>query len=335
MIEVKNLKKSFENEKEEFHAVNGVSFSVEKGEIFGIIGLSGAGKSTLVRCINRLEEPNEGEVLIDGVDILKLSKEELLKERKEIGMIFQSFNLFMQKTVAENISFPLEISKVPKTEIEKRVDELLEFIDLKEKKYSYPAELSGGQKQRVAIARAIATNPKVLLSDEGTSALDPANTESILSLFKKIVTQYKMTIIMITHQMEVAKDICDRIAVMDSGKIIEENTTEELFRNPKNKITRSFIKNLQEDAIEEKLIAEKFKGSVYRLGYGESTYQAPILSRCMKNYDVELSIISGNVNTIGQSSVGHLNIEITGDEAEKEKAIDYLKENGVTVEEIK
>ena len=186
MIEVKNLVKEFKTEDGTFRAIDDLSFKVNRGEIYGVIGLSGAGKSTLVRCINRLEEPTSGEIIVDGKSIINLNEKELRAARKDIGMIFQYFNLFMQKTVAENIAYPLLISGVSKADIDKRVDELLNFIDLKDKKNSYPSELSGGQKQRVAIARAIATNPSVLLSDEGTSALDPANTESVLNLLKKI-----------------------------------------------------------------------------------------------------------------------------------------------------
>ncbi len=332
MIEVKNLVKAFRVDGKEFKALDDVSFKVDKGEIFGVIGLSGAGKSTLVRCINRLEEADSGEVIIDGVNISKLSPEDLRRERKDIGMIFQAFNLFMQKTVYDNIAYPLEIAKEKKDHIEKRVEELLKFIDLEEKRNAYPAELSGGQKQRVAIARAIATNPKILLSDEGTSALDPANTQAVLNLLKKIVKKYNTTIIMITHQMEVAKDICDNIAVMENGRIIEENTTKELFRNPQTKVTRSFIKNLKDEVEEEVINGEDFKGDVYRLSYANNNYDKPILSQCMKKFDVYVNILSGNINKLNATSVGYLTVEIQGSEAERKKALDFLIENQVSVE---
>lgn len=332
MIEVKNLVKVFRVDGKEFKALDDVSFKVDKGEIFGVIGLSGAGKSTLVRCINRLEEADSGEVIIDGVNISKLSPEDLRRERKDIGMIFQAFNLFMQKTVYDNIAYPLEIAKEKKDYIEKRVEELLKFIDLEEKRNAYPAELSGGQKQRVAIARAIATNPKILLSDEGTSALDPANTQAVLNLLKKIVKKYNTTIIMITHQMEVAKDICDNIAVMENGRIIEENTTKELFRNPQTKVTRSFIKNLKDEVEEEVINGEDFKGDVYRLSYANNNYDKPILSQCMKKFDVYVNILSGNINKLNATSVGYLTVEIQGSEAERKKALDFLIENQVSVE---
>ena len=244
MIEVLNLKKTFNTSEKEFNAVDDVSFKVNKGEIYGIIGLSGAGKSTLVRLLNRLEEPTSGKVIIDDVDITSLKQKELLEARKEISMIFQHFNLFNQKNVYENIAYPLKLQNIPKNEIEKRVNELLDFIGLRDRAKSYPSQLSGGQKQRVAIARALSTNPKVILSDESTSALDPQNTQQVLEILRKSVDKYKTTIIMITHQMEVAKDVCDRIAVMENGKIIEENSVEELFKNPKTDVTRNFIRKL-------------------------------------------------------------------------------------------
>ncbi|OLR65556.1 methionine ABC transporter ATP-binding protein [Peptoniphilus porci] len=332
MIEVRNLVKEFKTEEGTFRAIDDISFKVKRGEIFGVIGLSGAGKSTLVRCINRLEEPTRGDILVDGKSIINLSEKELRSARKDMGMIFQHFNLFMQKTVAENIAYPLEISSKDKGEIEKRVEELLNFIDLREKKNSYPSELSGGQKQRVAIARAIATNPSILLSDEGTSALDPANTESVLNLLKKIVKEFNMTIVMITHQMEVAKEICDRIAVMQNGKIIEENETKELFRNPKSSVTRSFIKNLEDEVEEGYVNSDDYKGDVLRLSYADDNYDKPILSKCVKKFDIDVSILSGNINKLNISSVGYLTVQILGKEEERVKAIEYLRENNVSVE---
>lgn len=329
MIEVKNLIKEFKLDGAEFKAVDNVSFSVERGQIYGIIGLSGAGKSTLVRCLNRLEEPTSGEIIVDGKNILDLSEKELLEERRQIGMIFQNFNLFMQKTVYQNIAYPLEISNVSKDKIDERVNELLKFIDLEEKKNAYPSELSGGQKQRVAIARSIATNPKILLSDEGTSALDPANTKVILELLKKVVATYKMTIVMITHQMEVAQDICDRIAVMDHGKIVEENETEQLFKNPKTALTRSFIQHLD---VAEKIVASEFKGTILRLVYDGENLAEPILSKCLKEYNVYFNIISANVNKLTDGAMGYLTIEITGEDQEVDKAIKYLKNSKVSVE---
>ena len=262
MIKVRNLVKDFKTENGDFRAIDGVSFEVDRGEVFGIIGLSGAGKSTLVRCLNRLEEPTSGTIDIDGICINDLDKKSLLETRRSIGMIFQNFNLFSQSTVYENIAYPLEIIGKGKREIENTVEEMLEFVDLKDKRDSYPSEISGGQKQRVAIARALATKPKILLSDESTSALDPANTEQILNLLKNSVERYNMTIVMITHQMEVAKNICDRIAVMEDGEIIETNTVENIFRAPKTDRTKSFIKSLP-DAVEDHIFnPEDFSGKL-------------------------------------------------------------------------
>ena len=332
MIEVKNLVKEFSTDNGTLRAIDDVSFKVNKAEVFGIIGLSGAGKSTLVRCINKLEEPTSGEIIIDDVPILELNNEELLKHRKDIGMIFQSFNLFMQKTVYDNIAYPLKIVDTPKDKIKDRVEELLKFIDLEDKKDNYPAQLSGGQQQRVAIARAIATNPKILLSDEGTSALDPANTKSILELLKKIVEKYHMTIIMITHQMEVAQDICDRIAVMENGKIIEENTTDELFKNPKHSMTRSFIKNLGSNNSETEVLAKDFDNPIYRLAYLDSNYKEAVLSQCIKKFDVDINLIAGNINRIKDKAVGYLIVEFIGNDTDK--AIEYLRSLNVSVEEV-
>lgn len=336
MIEVSHLVKEFTNEGKSFRAVDDVSFHVNKGEIYGIIGLSGAGKSTLVRCLNRLEEPTQGEITIDGVDILALNKKDLLNQRKDIGMIFQHFNLFLQKTVYDNIAYPLEIQKWPKEKIQERVHELLDFIDLKDKEKAYPSALSGGQKQRVAIARALATSPKILLSDEGTSALDPINTRMVVDTLKKTVRDLNTTIIMITHQMEVAKDICDRIAVMENGKIIEENTVENLFRAPKTKQTQNFISSLREtDVHEPALDLEKYQGRVLRLAYDDKTVGKPILSRCIKDFDVEINLISGNMNRVDVKDFGYMNVEVLGDPDQVKKALDFMKETGVYVEVLK
>lgn len=332
MIKVKNLVKEFKIENKVFKAVNDVSFSVKQGEIYGIIGLSGAGKSTLVRCLNRLEEPTSGTIKIDGKIITSLSEKELLEERKDIGMIFQSFNLFEQKTVYKNIAYPLELLKMPKDDIDKRVNELLEFVDLMDKKNAYPSEISGGQKQRVAIARAIATSPRLLLSDEGTSALDPANTKQVLELLKKVVRELGMTIVMITHQMEVAKDICDRIAVMENGKIIEENTVEELFRNPKNKRTLSFIENLKESDEDFLWNPEDFKGKLIRLTYDDNTSKEPVLSDIFKKFDSSINLIQGRINKVTDKSIGYMIVEVIGDYKELGEILDYLEEKNIKAE---
>ena len=336
MIEVSHLVKEFSNDGKVFRAVDDVSFQVQRGEIYGIIGLSGAGKSTLVRCLNRLEEPTSGKIFIDGVDMVALSKKELLNQRKDIGMIFQHFNLFLQKTVYDNIAYPLEIQKWPKEKIKARVEELLDFIDLKDKRGVYPSSLSGGQKQRVAIARALATSPKILLSDEGTSALDPINTRMVVETLKKTVKDLNTTIIMITHQMEVAKDICDRIAVMENGKIIEENTVEELFRAPKTKQTQNFISSLREsDDPDQSLDLTKYKGRVLRLSYDDHTVDQPILSRCIKDYQVDVNLLSGNMNRLDVKDFGYMIVEVLGPDQQVDQALAFMKEAGVYVEVLK
>ncbi len=333
MIKVKNLVKEFRNDTDVLRAIDDVSFEVNKGEVFGIIGLSGAGKSTLVRCLNRLEEPTSGTIEIDGVCINDLNKKSLLEARRSIGMIFQNFNLFNQSTVYENIAYPLEIIGMDKKEIEETVEEMLDFVDLKDKKNSYPSEISGGQKQRVAIARALATKPKILLSDESTSALDPANTEQILNLLKSSVERYNMTIIMITHQMEVAKSICDRIAVMEDGRIIETDTVENIFKSPKTERTKSFIKSLPDVLEDEVFDPEDFKGKLLRLSFDSSTAKRPIMNDLIKTSNCTVNLLSGNINRLRNGDVsGYLTIELDGSPEDIEAAIDALTRQNVVVE---
>ncbi len=334
MIKIKNLSKVFTSDKEKLIAVKDVSLNIKKGEIFGIIGLSGAGKSTLIRCLNRLEEPTEGRIFIDGVELTTLNKEELRKERKEIGMIFQHFNLLSQKTVFENIAFPLQLEKMEPDKINNRVNELLEYVDLKDKKDNYPSQLSGGQKQRVAIARAIANNPKILLSDEGTSALDPKTTRSILELLKKIRDELDITIVMITHQMEVVKEICDRVTIMENGEVVEENTVENLFREPKTKIAQTFINSLQGNIEEEIINPNDFKGKLIRLSFLGDSAKRPIVSKVIRNFNIDVNILSGNINKLQSSSVGHLILELIGEVEEINKALSFLENEDVHVEVI-
>lgn len=334
MITIQNLSKSFKNGENRIWAVKNVNLHVNKGEIFGIIGLSGAGKSTLIRCLNRLEEPTEGKIIIDGVDITSLDKNELRKSRKEIGMIFQHFNLLAQKTVYENIAFPLQLEKLNKDAIKERVNTLLEYVELSDKRDAYPSQLSGGQKQRVAIARALANNPKILLSDEGTSALDPQTTKSILDLLNKIRHEFGLTIVLITHQMEVVKDICDKVAIIENGEIIETNSALELFRNPKTKTAKAFISSLKANAEEEFIRPELFKGKIIRLSFLGDSAKEPIVSRMIKKFDIEVNILSGNINELMSTSVGHLILGLSGQNGEVEKAINYLKDQNVNVEVI-
>lgn len=335
MITIENLTKEFVSGKERFIAIDNVSLKVDKGEIFGIVGLSGAGKSTLVRCINRLEEPTKGRIFIEDRDITSMNEKELRKTRKNIGMIFQHFNLLHQKTVFENIALSLELADVDKSKIKSRVEELLSYVELSDKRDSYPSQLSGGQKQRVAIARAIANNPKILLSDEATSALDPHTTSTILNILKKIRNEFGITVIMITHQMEVVKEVCDRVAIMEDGKVIETNTVEELFKRPKTKTANKFINSIQTNIKEEIIDLENFQGKVIRLSYLGESARMPIVSEAVKKFDVDVNILSGNINKLQSNKVGHLILEITGDDKEVIKAIDYLKEHKVYVEVIK
>lgn len=243
IIRVGNISKTFRANNGQVEAVKKISFSIDKGDIFGIIGLSGAGKSTLVRCLNLLERPNEGNIYIEGKNLMELSSKELRKERQDIGMIFQHFNLLMQRNVLGNICFPLEIAGVSRKEAKKRALEILETVGLSEKAKAYPAQLSGGQKQRVAIARVLANNPKILLCDEATSALDPQTTKSILNLLKEINQKYGITIVVITHEMAVVREICSKVAVLDHGRLVEEGTVEEIFRAPKTDEAKKLILN--------------------------------------------------------------------------------------------
>lgn len=334
MIEIQNLSKKYISGKDNLVAVDNVSLRIEKGEIFGIIGLSGAGKSTLIRCINRLEEPTEGKIFIEEVDITSLDKESLRLMRKEIGMIFQHFNLLYQKNVYDNIAFPLQLEGWKKPEIDKRVNELLEYVELTDKKYSFPSQLSGGQKQRVAIARAIANNPKVLLSDEGTSALDPRTTKSILSLLNRIRNELGITIIMITHQMEVVKEVCDKVAIMENGQVVEVNTVENLFRDPKTKTAATFINTVSTDITEEIINTDEIKGTIIRLSYLGEGSKKPIVSKVIRNFNVDVNILSGNINKLHETNVGHLLLEFTGDDEEINKALSFLKDENVHVEVI-
>ncbi len=332
MIEIIDLSKTFEIGKDTIKAVDNVSLKINKGEIFGIIGLSGAGKSTLIRCLNRLEEPSGGKIIIDGIDITGLSQKNLRKERKDMGMIFQHFNLLAQKTVYENIAFPLKLEKMDSKEIEKRIDQLLEYVELEDKKYSYPAQLSGGQKQRVAIARALANNPKIILSDEGTSALDPQTTKSILQLLNRIRKELDVTIVMITHQMEVVKEICDKVAIMENGQVIENNTVENLFRDPKTKIAQTFINSMQTNIEEEIINPQDFKGKILRLSFLDDSAKKPIISRVIRNFNIDINILSGNINKLHLSSVGHLILEFIGNDEEINKALLFLENENIHVE---
>jgi len=351
-IKIKNLVKKYQlNNGKELLAVNNVNLDIEQGDIYGIMGLSGAGKSTLIRLLNRLEEPTSGEILVkqeivdqkdntvtgyEDKDILKFNMKMLREYRKKTGMIFQHFNLLNSRNVAENVAFPLEISKWKKKDIEKRVDELLEIVGLSDKKLNYPEQLSGGQKQRVAIARALANNPKILLSDEATSALDPRTTNSILELLKDINKKFGITIILITHQMEVIKKICNKTAIMSDGQIIEKGETKEIFLNPKTDLAKEFVGNISHEEFrteEEKKHREENNGKLrLRLKYNEDQVNESYITKIIRKYDVEVNILSGFIDKVGDVIVGNLLIEISASEEKSKDIIEWLKENKIDSE---
>ena len=330
MIEAKNLTKEYHVDGQRFKAVDNVSFEVDKGDIFAIIGLSGAGKSTLVRLLNRLEEPDEGNVFIDGVDIMSLREKELLEIRKRIAFIFQNFNLFNQYSVIENVMYPLTLTN-KKIDKKKAAQEVLDYVGLISKEKAYPKELSGGQRQRVAIARALVTRPEIILSDEATSALDPESTRIITDLYKRARDDFETTTIMITHQMEVAKDTSNKIAVMEKGRIIESNSTVELFRSPKSKLAQSFVKKAAPSNI---IDISSFEGVVKRLSYTKRTVNTPVLNDTIKKFDVNINLIEGNINNILDDQVGYMIVEFTGEDAEIFKALQFLKEHNVEISEV-
>ena len=351
-IKIKNLVKKYQlNDGKELLAVNNVNLDIEQGDIYGIMGLSGAGKSTLIRLLNRLEEPTSGEILVkqeivdqkdntvtgyEDKNILKFNMKMLREYRKKTGMIFQHFNLLNSRNVAENVAFPLEISKWKKKDIKKRVDELLEIVGLSDKKLNYPEQLSGGQKQRVAIARALANNPKILLSDEATSALDPRTTNSILELLKDINKKFGITIILITHQMEVIKKICNKTAIMSDGQIIEKGETKEIFLNPKTDLAKEFVGNISHEEFrteEEKKQREENNGKLrLRLKYNEDQVNESYITKIIRKYDVEVNILSGFIDKVGDVIVGNLLIEISASEEKSKDIIEWLKENKIDSE---
>ncbi|NLM42570.1 MAG: methionine ABC transporter ATP-binding protein [Clostridiales bacterium] len=334
MIKIEGLYKTFWGNEGDVEALKNINLRIEKGDIFGIMGLSGAGKSTLIRCINRLEEPTKGRIYIDGKDITKLDKNELRDMRRNIGMIFQHFNLLSRKNCRENIAFPLKIMKYDKNKIEKRVDELLEIVDLKDKKTAYPSQLSGGQKQRVAIARALATNPKILLCDEATSALDPNTTLSILELLKNINKKLGITIVMITHQMEVIKQVCNKVAVISDGSIIEEGNTYEVFSKPSHKVTKSFIQDVSLN-LDKSYMDNPDNTTIIRITFLDEKAKEPLIYKTIKKFDIEINILSGKMSSIQERTYGNLVVGLRGDEKKVEEAIDYLKNQGIIVEELK
>ena len=339
MIKLQNVSKIFDVSGKKLTALDNVSLEIPKGHICGVIGASGAGKSTLIRCVNLLEKPSEGSVIIDGNDLTQLSDAELVLERRNIGMIFQHFNLLSSRTVFGNVALPLELEGVHKKEIEAKVNELLSLVGLSDKKNVYPANLSGGQKQRVAIARALASDPKVLLCDEATSALDPATTHSILKLLKEINRTLGITILLITHEMEVVKRICNQVAVIDKGRLIEQGTVSEIFSNPKTELAQEFISStfhitLPEEYLENLSDTPKHAKSypIIKFEFTGRSVDAPLLSQASKKFGVELSILTSQIDYAGGVKFGFTIAEVEGDEDAITQAKVYLMENNVRVE---
>lgn len=335
MIELTGISKSFTGKKGSIDALKDVSISVKKGEIYGVIGYSGAGKSTLIRCVNLLEKPDTGSVLVNNVDLTKLSPGKLREARGKIGMIFQGFNLLKTATVYENIALPLKLTGLSKQQVEERVTKYLKIVGLEEKHHSYPSELSGGQKQRVAIARALSHEPEVLLSDEATSALDPDTTEAILDLLLKINRELGITILLITHEMNVIQRICDRVAVMENGEVIEEGKTRDIFTSPQHATTKKFVNSLFSHNIPNEMLTKlKETGHVVSLSFfGESSGE-PTLALISKKFDVFPNILSGSITQLKDESFGQLLIHLKGDVKEIEKAVSFLKEQQVLVEGV-
>lgn len=340
MIHLQAIEKRYHGSAGSIHALRGVSLNIRRGEIFGVIGKSGAGKSTLIRCINMLERPSAGQVIVDGQELTALAERDLREIRKKIGMIFQHFNLLSSRTVFENIAFPLELAGKNKTEIEKEVLPILELVGLTDKKDQYPSQLSGGQKQRVGIARALASKPKVLLCDEATSALDPKTTKSILELLKDINRRLGLTIILITHEMQVIKEICDKVAVIEDGLIIEEGSVLDIFTKPQQPTTREFISSIINhdlpgifaDTVFSPVPA-KDSNLILRLSFIGHSAEEPIIASMIRRFNVDASILYGNIDHIQQTPFGTLIIELSGEQTGIQDALNYLqaKELGIEV----
>ena len=342
IIELKNIWKTFVQDGKTFNAVENASVSIEKGDIFGIIGFSGAGKSTLVRTINLLGRPTSGSVIVKGKDFLSLSQKELREERKKIGMIFQHFNLLNSRNVFENVAFPLKSSGLSKEQIAEKVHSLLKLVEIDEKSENYPEQLSGGQKQRVAIARALANDPDILLCDEATSALDPTTTKSILKLLKKLKEKLGLTIVIITHQMEVIKEICDKVAVMENGRIVEQGDVFTIFATPKDEVTKRFIRSTSNLSKVEELIAENSPvvqlakdEKLIRFTYITKNVSEPLISAISRLYEVTINIIFAEIEIVQDAPIGGTVAIVSGDDAVIERALKHIKALDVGVEVLK
>ncbi len=330
IIELVGLGKVFQSKNnEEVKALEGINLTIYEGEIFGIIGLSGAGKSTLVRCINFLERPTSGAVVFDGSDLGGLSKGELNRARQSMGMIFQQFNLLMQRTALQNICFPLEIAGVPRKEARERAKELLEIVGLADKANAFPAQLSGGQKQRIAIARALATNPKVLLCDEATSALDPTTTRSILNLLKEINRRLGITVVVITHEMSVIEEICNRVAIIDQSRIAEIGEVEEVFVRPQSKIARQLV--FSSDTHIDTFVGDH----KCRIIFDGRTSFEPVIANMVMECKTPVNILFADTKDIDGKAFGQMVLQLPADETGQKKIINYLKTNQIPYEEVK
>ena len=326
-IEIRGLCKVYPIPGGEVHALTNINLTIQKGDIYGIIGMSGAGKSTLIRCLNRLDTPTDGQILIDGENILAMNKKQLRATRRRMAMIFQQFNLLMQKSVARNVRYPLEIAGVPKKQANERVMELLKIVGLEDKANAFPAQLSGGQKQRVAIARALASDPEMLLCDEATSALDPMTTQSILALLQKINQELGITVVLITHEMAVIRQICNKVAILDGGLLAEEGTVDDVFMHTKSAAGRRLFGILpdQEDIPPQSAIRIVFDG--------ESAEQ-PIISKLVKEIGLDVNILSADIRQLNQKAYGQMMIARPDDPFEVQQVIEYLRGLGMTVEEV-
>ncbi len=335
MIEFKNISKHYQLKGQTIRSLDQINLVIPEGSIFGIIGYSGAGKSTLIRLINLLERPNEGQIILNQKDFTALDARSLRQERANIGMIFQHFNLLQTKTVAANIEMPLKLLGIPKAEREKRLNELLEFIDLKHKKDAFPDELSGGQKQRVGIARALANRPKILLCDEATSALDPQTTKSVLALLKKINQEQNITIVMVTHEMDVIETVCDYVAVMEQGKVIETGSTINIFSQPQHPTTKNFIQTVLQQQLPINILKNlenQNHNSIYCLQFLGKSAQETVVQAVIKKFDISLNILFANMTEINGTVIGQMFIQLLGDPLIIQQAIEFLKQNGVQVE---
>lgn len=338
MIRFEEVAKTYQSGKQEIHALNGIDLTVETGEIYGVIGFSGAGKSSLIRTVNLLERPSSGRVLIDGKDISTLSGREIRQTRKGIGMIFQHFNLLNSKTVYHNVAMPLLLAKTPKSKIKEQVKNLLDFVGLADQAEKYPDQLSGGQKQRIGIARALATNPSVLLCDEATSALDPQTTQSILELLRRVNKEYNITILLITHEMGVIREICDKVAVLEAGKVIEQGTVFDVFTNPQQPTTQRFVRSVMNDELPESLLKQiqdpSRKHTIYRIQFTGASVGQPLMSRVSRDYNLDLNVLFGNITELQGEPYGNLIVEFTGPAAEIQQALTSIRNSNVKVEEV-